>query len=194
MNDTIHLQPPLILDTIWKSTRDSGFPMASDDKTGSLLRTLAATKPNGAILELGTGTGLSAAWIIAGMHAKASLISVDNDAGFSAIAQTHLGSDPRVTFYVEDGGLFLEHLRGQTFDMIFADTWSGKYTHLEEALDLLAIGAIYVIDDMLPQPNWPEGHASKVSALITQLESRADLAVTKLAWATGIIICTKTAV
>ena len=32
--------------------------MASDELTGSLLCTLAATKPGGNFLELGTGTGI----------------------------------------------------------------------------------------------------------------------------------------
>jgi predicted O-methyltransferase YrrM len=35
-----------------------GFTMASDAWTGALLRTLAAAKPGGSLLELGTGTGL----------------------------------------------------------------------------------------------------------------------------------------
>ena len=29
---------------------------------------------------------------------------------------------------------------------------------------------MYVIDDLLPQPNWPDGHAPKVPALIDDLE------------------------
>jgi hypothetical protein len=31
---------------------------------------------------------------------------------------------------------------------------------------------IYFIDDLLPQPNWPEGHAPRVPALIEDLECR----------------------
>jgi hypothetical protein len=58
-----------------------------------------------------------------------------------------------------DGDEFLRSLKGQQFDLIFADTWSGKYRLLEEALDLVSPAGIYVIDDM-PQksptllPNW----------------------------------------
>jgi len=53
--------PPAYLD-ILEATKRSGFNMASDILTCSLLRTLAASKPAGTFLELGTGTGLSAAW------------------------------------------------------------------------------------------------------------------------------------
>jgi hypothetical protein len=31
---------------------------------------------------------------------------------------------------------------------------------------MLKPGGLYVIDDMLPQPNWPEGHAAKAEVLI----------------------------
>jgi len=44
---------------------------------------------------------------------------------------------------------------------------------------------------MLPQPNWPDGHSEKVDTLVSYLESREDLQVTKLVWSTGIIVATK---
>ena len=53
--------------------------MASEPKTGALLKTLAASRPAGRLLELGTGTGISAAWLLAGMDRAATLITVDND-------------------------------------------------------------------------------------------------------------------
>lgn len=165
--------------------------MASEPQTGSFLRTLAATKPGGTFLELGTGTGLSTAWILEGMDATSTLLSVDNDENVQALARRHLGSDPRVTFRLADGAAFLETLKGQTFDYIFADTWPGKYDHLDEALALLKPGGLYLIDDMLPQPNWPPGHDRKAATLIATLEQRPDLTITKLSWATGLIIAAK---
>ena len=82
---------------------------------------------------------------------------------------------------------------GQQFDFIFADTWAGKYTHFKAALHALKSGGFYIIDDMLPQPNWVEGHELKVAALIAELENSQDLLLTKLNWASGIIIATKQA-
>lgn len=76
-------------------------------------------------------------------------------------------------------------------DFIFADTWPGKYNHIEETLLLLKQGGIYLIDDMLPQDNWPEGHNEKVNNLIRYLENREDIILTRLCWSTGIMICTK---
>jgi predicted O-methyltransferase YrrM len=156
-----------------------------------LLRTLTTAKPGANVLELGTGTGLATAWLLAGMDATARMISVENDAGVAAVAQRHLGHDLRVRFVIADAGAFLATVAPQSVDLIFADTWAGKYTHLEETLRLLKPGGLYVVDDMLPQPNWPDGHAAKVVKLIDDLEQRTDLVLTKLSWASGMIVAAK---
>jgi predicted O-methyltransferase YrrM len=82
-------------------------------------------------------------------------------------------------------------LQGQRFDLIFADTWAGKYRLLSETLALLNPGGLYVIDDMLPQPNWPEGHADKVAALLATLEQLDGYTVTKMSWASGVVLVSK---
>lgn len=191
INDAETSAVPSALPAIIKATLAAGFSMASDFKVGALLRTLAASKPGGTLLELGTGTGLSTAWLLDGMDRAATLVTVDNDESIQAVARQHLGDDARVRFHCGDGGAFLESLDGQGFDLIFADTWPGKYDHLEDALGLLNPGGFYVVDDMLPQPNWPADHAPKVALLIVALESRPDLMLAKMSWSTGIIIATK---
>ena len=62
---------------------------------------------------------------------------------------------------------------------------------LPTALALLKPGSLYIVDDMLPQANWPPGHEGKVAALIATLEQRTDVTITKLNWASGLIIVTK---
>ena len=193
MIDTDNLRPPAVLPAIEAATQAIGFSMASDRLTGSLLRTLAATRPGGTLLELGTGTGLASAWMLAGMDARSTLVTVDQDGRAVAVAQRWLAADPRIEFRIMDGALFLQSMQGQgaAFDLIFADTWPGKYSHLDDVLRLLKVGGLYVVDDMLPQPNWPAGHAAKVADLIAVLERRDDLHVTKLNWSTGLIVAAK---
>ena len=186
-----NLNPPPILAQIENETKALGFKMASEPQTGSLLRTLAASKPKGKFLELGTGTGLSACWILDGMDNASTLITVENDASVLAVAQQHLASDNRITMHLSDGETCIDNLQGQTFDFIFADTWPGKFYHLDETLALLALGGFYIIDDLLPQPAWPKDHAPKVPKLIETLESRSDLCLTNFNWATGIVVATK---
>jgi predicted O-methyltransferase YrrM len=191
MDDLANLNPPSILEDVIQATKQTGFKLASEPQTGSLLRTLAASKPSGTFLEIGTGTGIGTAWLLAGMDQESSLISVENDKKFIEIAQRFLSSDPRVTFRNEDAEKLIEALPPRSFDLIFADTWAGKYTHLNGALGLLKPGGMYVIDDMLPQPTWQDDHAPKVARLIADLESRSDLTITNLNWASGIIIAAK---
>ncbi len=193
MNDDPTRGVPAALAGTEDATSLSGFTMASERKTGSLLRSLAATKPDGEFLELGTGTGLSTCWILDGMDSNSRLTSVDNDEAVLAIAQKHLGADPRVEFICADGADFLTTVSGQRFDFIFADTWPGKFTHLDETLRLLAPGGLYIVDDLLPQPNWPEGHAPKIPMLIAELEKRQDLVTTQLKWSTGLVVATRRA-
>lgn len=182
---------PVAYYAIDAATKEMGFTMPSDVLTCSLLKTLAATKPSGKFLELGTGTGLSTAWILDGMDTNSSLISIDNDSSLLDIAHKHLGNDTRLGLKCIDGEVWVNENLGQKFDYIFADTWHGKYLMLDEVLEMLNIGGLYIIDDMLPQENWPEGHAEKALNLEKHLEKRADLKLAKLHWATGIIIAAK---
>ena len=191
MNDEPAHCPPSA-EAILAATKAIGFTMASEPKTGSLLRTLAATKPGGQLLELGTGTGYATAWLLDGMDAASQLTSVDSEGRFQTIAQKHLGEDPRVRFVRADAAEYLSGAGSSRFDLIFADTWAGKFTHLNEALALLKPGGLYVIDDMLPQPSWPEEHGKKVSLALQELEARSDLLSTRLSWASGIILAVKT--
>lgn len=137
MNDLEKLNEPKSIPAIWADTRAAGFTMASEPLTCSLLRTLAASKRAAKFLELGSGTGLSAAWLLDGMDSESSLTTVDNDDSLLSILKRNLGADPRLKVVCADGDDFLRALSGERFDFIFADTWAGKYRLLHEALELL---------------------------------------------------------
>lgn len=191
MTEEINQGLPEAYSSINEATKASGFTMASDVLTCSLLRTLAASKPSGKFLELGTGTGLSTAWMLDGMDTDSSLVSIDNEPAFLEIARKFLGKDERLNLILTDGGEWVESNKHLKFDYIFADTWHGKYLLLDEVLTMLNRGGLYIIDDMLPQPNWPDGHHEKATKLINYLEARQDLLLTKQVWATGIIVAVK---
>lgn len=191
MKEEISQALPATYSDIHDATKALGFTMASDIMTCSLLRTLAASKPAGKFLELGTGTGLSTAWILDGMDHNASLISIDNEDKFLEVARKFLGNDKRLELISSDGEAWIMRNKQNKFDYIFADTWHGKYLLLDEVLSMLNQGGLYIIDDMLPQPNWPEGHHEKAINLIQYLDARNDLWFTKQAWATGIAVGVK---
>lgn len=191
MTQEIKNNLPKSYSKILEATTASGFTMASDVLTCSLLKTLAASKPASKFLELGTGTGLSTSWILDGMDSASILTSVDNDEKFLEIANASLGNDARLHLVLSDGGEWIQKNKALKFEYIFADTWHGKYLMLDEALAMLNPGGFYIIDDMLPQSNWPEGHHEKAIRLISELEDRDDLVMTKQLWATGIVLAVK---
>jgi predicted O-methyltransferase YrrM len=193
MDDAAFKRLPEAAAGILADTEALGFVMASEVKVGALLAALAASKPGGRLLELGTGTGHGTAWLLAGMDPDATLDTVDNDARVVAVAQHHLGGDRRVAFHVADGAEFIRRSPSSVYDLIYADAWPGKFSHLDEALALLRAGGIYVIDDLLPQPNWPEGHAPKVPVLIDEIERREGFVTVRLAWGSGLMLVVRTA-
>lgn len=171
----------------------AGFDASSTLPVGELLTTLSATKPDGLLLELGTGTGLGTIHMLDGMSSTAHLVTVELDRALSSIAQQEI-DDQRVEFVVADGGVWLESQNPseRQFDLVFADTWPGKFSHLEHALSLVAPGGMYIIDDLLPQPNWPAGHQASVDALVSSLSATDGWKVFRMDYATGVMICTKT--
>ena len=91
---------PAALDTLQREAERIGFELSSEPLTGMLLRVLAASKPGGRLLEIGTGVGVGTCWLLDGMDADSTLTTVDQNAANSAIAQNQLGADRRVTFIV----------------------------------------------------------------------------------------------
>lgn len=165
--------------------------MPSDIQIGCLLRTLVSSKPEGNFLELGTGTGLALSWLLDGMDPTSKITTLDTDSNLMAIAASYFGDDARASLLCEDAGPWIANYQGEKFDLIFADAWPGKYSYLDETLQLLKKGGFYVIDDMVEQPNWPVGHHEKANDLMVQLENRTDLEVVQMDWSTGISIAVK---
>jgi predicted O-methyltransferase YrrM len=184
-----------VLPRVWKEieirTIALGFEMASDKRTGVLLQVLATSKPQGRLLELGTGTGLATACLLAGMDDASRLVSVDIDARCQMIARELLGADPRVAFELADARAFILAQPQQSFDLVFADAWAGKYDGVDEALGLVRRGGIFVCDDMLPQANWPENHEERADGLAAYLEGLVGWATVTLRWGSGFVIAVR---
>jgi predicted O-methyltransferase YrrM len=193
MRDDVFAREPVVLPRIIAEGESLGFRAASERRTGALLQVLAASKPGGRFLELGTGTGVGTAWLLSGMDSAACLDTVDNDEAVVAIARRNLAHDPRIRFHVANGAAWLSGYTGASFDLIFADAWPGKFSELTLALGLLAAGGLYVIDDLLPQPNWPEEHGSRIEPLLSEIERMPDLVCVRLAWASGLAVVARRA-
>ncbi len=183
---------PAAIETLLAKAAEHGFEESCAQETGALLRTLAAAKPRGRLLNLGTGFGVSCAWLLDGMSADAELWTVDVDETGSAVAKAEL--DGRLRVVVEDAASFMQGAAalGQRFDLVFADAMPGKYEHLDLALDLVATGGLYVVDDLSPTDDWPEG-AKLAPKLVASVEADPRFVSLELAWSTGHMIAVRTA-
>lgn len=193
MIDEAFIHQPEQLRELKAITDQLGFNMASEHLTGALLQVLAASKPGGRLLELGTGAGIGTSWLLSGMNETATLVSVETDEGLQSVAREFLGTDKRLRLVLEDGAEFLRKQPIQSFDLVFADAMPGKFESLDDALAVVRPGGFYIIDDMLPQPNWPDGHGLKVDDLMRRLGADSRFARVPMIWASGVALLTRLA-
>jgi predicted O-methyltransferase YrrM len=191
MDENTFQPPPKAHKAIIADTRKIGFQLWCWPPVGALLRVMAATKPGGRMLEIGTGTGVGTCWLLDGMDAEARLTTVDINPKVQAIAQAHLGMDPRVTIRSEDGAATIGRQPPNSLDLIFADGGAGKHTLLDEALALLRPGGIYICDDTKPHPMWPPEHAAKIPPLMEKLAARQDFRRLYIDWSSGAVVMVK---
>src|SRR6266404_4030953 len=93
MDEAAFHPPPKVLDALMADTRTIGFQNWCWPPVGALLRVMAALKPGGRLLEVGTGSGVGTCWLLDGMDAMAQLLTVDINPITQAIARSHLGRD-----------------------------------------------------------------------------------------------------
>ena len=187
----MHINPPAAWPRVLERTTALAFDMPSEPQTGAMLRMLAATKPGGRLLELGTGTGLATAWLLDGMDPNARLVSIDSTSAVQAVAREVLGQDPRLELVTEDAAIFLQRQAPESFDLIFADAMPGKYEMLDDTLALIRPGGIYIVDDMSPRESWPDEHAARVPLLIADLARRPGFHSVSLSWSSGLLVAAR---
>ncbi|KAA1423077.1 O-methyltransferase [Mumia zhuanghuii] len=121
---------------------------------GAALRLLAAVANAGAVVEVGTGTGVSGLWLLRGMRADGVLTSVDREAEHQRLARATLteagiaanrfrlisGSALEVLPRLADGG----------YDLVFVDADKRDYPQfVDEAVRLLRPGGVLAFDNAL---------------------------------------------
>lgn len=168
--------PPELVNRALELAESVGFRVASQGtpyssqtgpstclpEVGRLLLTLAAARPGGRIVEIGTGVGVGTAWLASGMRADAMLLSVEINTELSA-AVIQLFAD-RSDIEIRAGD-WQEVLIGELpADLLFLDAAAKR--DLKEAnwgrlTDLVTVGGHIVLDDLTPVELWPlEWHGS----------------------------------
>jgi predicted O-methyltransferase YrrM len=122
------------------------------------------------------------------MDPAARLISVEIDRAVQAVASMHLGGDQRVTFETTDAHTWLCNYHGEPFDFVFVDCRPGRFHALNRLVSLLRVGGLYVADDLLPQPTWPDDHQQRVDGFLDRLPRLSNLRAVTMAWSSGLVV------
>lgn len=130
-----------------------GQPSACLPGVGRFLAVLAAGCAGGRIGELGTGTGIGAAWITGAMPANCALVTAEIDERLAGVARGLLADDPR-TEVVTGDALQVLSSRGP-FDLLFADSGIRDHTDFAALVSWLRIGGRIVMDDVTPEKVLP---------------------------------------
>jgi predicted O-methyltransferase YrrM len=121
---------------------------------GAALRFLAAATKARAVVEVGTGAGVSGLWLLRGMRPDGVLTTVDKDpehqrAAKQAFAEAGVPSG-RARLIVGNALEVLPRLADGGYDLVFVDAAKTEYAdYLTEALRLLRPGGVVVFDNVL---------------------------------------------
>ena len=121
---------------------------------GAALRFLASVLDARAVVEIGTGTGVSGLWLLRGMRSDGVLTTVDIEAEHQRLARQSF-SEARIPSQrartISGAALdVLPRLTDGHYDMVFCDGDKAEYSaYLQEALRLLRPGGVVAFDNAL---------------------------------------------
>jgi predicted O-methyltransferase YrrM len=136
------------------------FGRSSIREVGRLLGALAASRPDGRLAEIGTGTGCGAAWIASSMGPDASFVTVEVDNDRAAACAELFASVPNMRVLHGDWHDVLPP--EAPFDVLFFDGGGWKRSPSQQmsaesdrALELVATGGVVAMDNLTPEHLWP---------------------------------------
>jgi predicted O-methyltransferase YrrM len=121
---------------------------------GAALRFLASVIEARAVVEVGTGAGVSGLWLLRGMRADGVLTTIDIEAEHQRLARESFNDDgipPQRARTIAGAALeVLPRLTDGHYDLVFCDGDKAEYAaYLKEALRLLRPGGIVAFDNAL---------------------------------------------
>ena len=168
---------------------------------GAVLRTFAAAVDAKNVVEIGTGAGVSALWLLEGMNEEGVLTSVDSEAEHQLIAKDAISqsgiSPNRVRLINGDPQEVIDRLTEAAYDIVLI---SGRplrlEAHLERALKLLRPGGLLIIDralwnDKLADSNQRDHETVAIRGVVESMATNEDLQGALLPVGGGLLVAVK---
>jgi predicted O-methyltransferase YrrM len=126
---------------------------------GAALALAATASPSGAMIEIGTGTGVSGLWLLKGAP-EAQLTTIDSDLDHHQVARAMFqaaGHPPRRTRLITGRAAeVLPRMNEQAYDLVFIDAdWQSVQAYFETALQLVRPGGAVLVAHVLQQGRVP---------------------------------------
>ena len=142
---------------VQEAARERGLALGAmpvGTATGAALRVLAAAGAAKAVVEIGTGAGVSGLWLLSGMPTDGVLTTIDSDADHQRAAReafADAGIAHQRTRVISGAALdVLPRMTDGAYDLVFIDADKPSYpAYVEHAVRLLRPGGILALDNML---------------------------------------------
>jgi predicted O-methyltransferase YrrM len=175
---------PLLVEKALELAHNKKFQNSCIGEVGQLLRLLVAGAKPGIIAEIGTGCGVSSAWMLNGLQTHHQFVSVENDLALYQAVSELFASESRATFIVGD---WRELLKYQPFQLVFVDVGNAKDDGSDAVVEATAVGGLIILDDFTPlhlreektderRERWFNNSSLVVTEVLTTLETSALLA------------------
>jgi predicted O-methyltransferase YrrM len=168
---------------------------------GAALRFLASVLDARAVVEIGTGTGVSGLWLLRGMRADGVLTTVDVETEHQRLARqtfTEAGVPTQRARTISGAALdVLPRLTDGHYDIVFCDGDKTEYAaYLTEALRLLRPGGVVVFDnalwhDRVADPAQRDPETVAIRELVRTVGSHEELTPLLLPVGDGLLIAKK---
>lgn len=144
---------------------------------GAVIRLLAAGCAARAVVEIGTGTGVSGLWLLGGMRPDGVLTTIDGEAEHQRLARrlfAAAGYAPGRTRVITGRALdVLPRLADRAYDLVFTDADPAEYAaHVGAALRLLRPGGILVVHAVLAGGRIADPSAGDVETMAVRQVAR----------------------
>lgn len=168
---------------------------------GAGLRFLAAAIAARAVVEVGTGSGVSGLWLLRGMSPDGVLTSIDVDPEIQRAARRAFlaaGHPPSRLRLINGMGLeVLPRLTDGGYDLVFVDAEPADYPrYLDQAVRLLRVGGMVVLGGVLAHgaldPDSLDPEAPAVREVARQAREDDRLAPVLLPLGDGLLAAVKT--